>query len=974
MRALAVPLVAVCLAVAAGPAGAAPQVRIAPPPAWVTPQPVDLAAVPSATASGGVDYLLVDDQVRVGPPSSEHYRHVARRILSPKGVENGSEERVDFDPVYEQLVLHEVTIHRDGTRISAVRAADVKIIQRETELDRRLYDGTLTAVVFLRDVRQGDVIETSWTIRGTNPVFGARWATTAALGYRVRVGRVAFRLLAPEGAPISHRVHGLDLAPEVSRGPAHAEYRWVRSPAPAVEYESDLPEGFHPVPWLELSTWEDWDAVVRWALPLYGAGAPSAAMRAKVDGWRGLPDEAARAAAALAFVQDEVRYLGIQLGASSHRPHRPAEVFARRFGDCKDKSVLLVALLHALGIEAAPALVNTEEGGVLDGRLPSPVAFDHVIVRARVGGVDRWLDPTRSLERAPIAARVPPPYGRALVIARGERGLVALPEAVASTVRVASTWRVSDLRKPVRLEVVTTFEGARAVGMRHTLAQDGVSELQRRYLEHYAKRDPGIALASPLEVEDAPDADRVTTRERYDLPARGANEELELVADVVLAALTVPETALRKQPLRIEHPVAVEERVRVELPWAPTIAREEMEVKGRAAQLTRKGWPEGNAYVMEYRYRTLAPSIAAEAVPGHLAKLREMREETVRALPIAASRVPGAPFDGAKLAVMGAALAAVLAVGYVLYSTSSAGLRAWWSALVRWRRRHAWHAKLHEDPGDAPHVATPGRYATELASRTPLARCRTVPQTAPDDREDPQVTAGSIFSLAFEVWWRNVFRFAVPSILGFLPLAFVIFLGPGVIGWWFEGTFTRLLFPLTLFQAGAVTQGALDHLSQRPVRVGAMIAAGAWRALPAWAIVAFAALAPGPGAPLLSVPALVATVVLGMALPSILAEGIGPMNAIRRTWRLTKGYRPSVVLSAVGIVLAVLLAGAASNRAIDFLRVELPAGIIVVEGLRLLAWGLPLVFPATCYHAVRIAAEGNVDDTRRGAVVSPDIG
>jgi hypothetical protein len=43
------------------------------------------------------------------------------------------------------------------------------------------------------------------------------------------------------------------------------------------------------------------------------------------------------------------------------------------------------------------------------------------------------------------------------------------------------------------------------------------------------------------------------------------------------------------------------------------------------------------------------------------------------------------------------------------------------------------------------------RSASELASRTPLARCRTVPQTAPDEREDPQVTARSIFSLAFEV-------------------------------------------------------------------------------------------------------------------------------------------------------------------------------------------------------------------------------
>src|SRR5207248_3294814 len=97
-------------------------------------------------------------------------------------------------------------------------------------------------------------------------------------------------------------------------------------------------------------------------------------------------DEPARALPALRFVQDDVRYLGIEIGPSSHRPHPPAAVLDQRFGDCKDKSLLLVTLLRALGVEAWPVLLHTSLGRALDEWLPTAVAFNHVVVLARVGG------------------------------------------------------------------------------------------------------------------------------------------------------------------------------------------------------------------------------------------------------------------------------------------------------------------------------------------------------------------------------------------------------------------------------------------------------------------------------------------------------------------------------------------------------------------------------------------------------------
>src|SRR5690606_12491954 len=100
-----------------------------------------------------------------------------------------------------------------------------------------------------------------------------------------------------------------------------------------------------------------------------------------------------RLLAALRFVQGEIRYLGVEVGPGSHAPSPPDQVLARRLGDCKDKTLLTVTLLDRLGIEAHPPLVATGLRRAIAQRLPSPGAFDHVIVLAKLDGQFIWLDP-----------------------------------------------------------------------------------------------------------------------------------------------------------------------------------------------------------------------------------------------------------------------------------------------------------------------------------------------------------------------------------------------------------------------------------------------------------------------------------------------------------------------------------------------------------------------------------------------------
>src|SRR3546814_13557358 len=91
----------------------------------------------------------------------------------------------------------------------------------------------------------------------------------------------------------------------------------------------------------------------------------------------------------------DVRYSYGGLGNGNLTPATAEETWQRRYGDCKGKTALLLALLARLGIEAEAVLANNSGGDDgLDGRLPNPGMFDHVIVRARIAGTTYWLDGT----------------------------------------------------------------------------------------------------------------------------------------------------------------------------------------------------------------------------------------------------------------------------------------------------------------------------------------------------------------------------------------------------------------------------------------------------------------------------------------------------------------------------------------------------------------------------------------------------
>jgi predicted Zn-dependent protease len=126
----------------------------------------------------------------------------------------------------------------------------------------------------------------------------------------------------------------------------------------------------------------------------------------------------------------DVKYTGIEFGEASIVPRTPAEVLDRRYGDCKDKALLLTALLRAAGVPAEVALLDSGFGPDVDPDVPGLGGFDHAIVYLP-GPKPLWIDATdqySAVGELPLADQ-----GRlALVAARGTKTLLRTPVAPSS--------------------------------------------------------------------------------------------------------------------------------------------------------------------------------------------------------------------------------------------------------------------------------------------------------------------------------------------------------------------------------------------------------------------------------------------------------------------------------------------------------------------------------------------------------------
>lgn len=376
--------------------------------------------------------------------------------------------------------------------------------------DRRVLRGPLPAVT------ADAVVEEVSVVRDESPFFDAGTVARFWFAQPNPVRLVRLRLDAPRSLPLKWVARGADLRPAETLRDGRRVLLFERRDAPArAPVEPFPPRDAELAPQVAFTTGRSWEAVARrYAEIVEGRlrGSDLAGIAGRVA-----PPGTPRAAAArllTAWLHQNVRYTGLEFGEAAVVPAPPDETLGRRYGDCKDLSLLLVGLLRAAGHDAHVALLRTQWFEVSPD-LPGLGEFDHAIVRVD-GPEPIWIDPTDPF--TPPGRLPPPDEGRlALVVRPGTRGLTATPSSTSGENRSRSVREVF-LAELGRGRLVETREltGSLAAGYRAARARATEPD-ERAALERYATAvfkaeryvggevrggdEPGTPLAIRVEVD-----------------------------------------------------------------------------------------------------------------------------------------------------------------------------------------------------------------------------------------------------------------------------------------------------------------------------------------------------------------------------------------------------------------------------------------------------------------------------------------
>ncbi|HEV2327909.1 MAG TPA: DUF3857 domain-containing protein [Verrucomicrobiae bacterium] len=606
-------------------------VNFGPPGKWVRPQLFsgDSSANPSDSTAD--DHLLLQEH-QMNAAENEEFIHSDRRILTMDGVQNDSTLRIDFDPNYESLTWNWARIWRDGRHLDRLDTNSIHVVQREQDLDEAMLNGEKTAILVLDDVRVGDIIDYAYSLKGENPISAGHFTAIAPVQVIEPADHLLTRILWPRGKGLYALGHGCSVQPVTHTGKDTIEFTWDFRDARPVPLEDSLPTWFDPEHWVQVSDFKTWAEVNQWALKLFqsaGASPFSDGLAEKIAEWKHIPNQEQQILSVLRFVQDEVRYFGIEIGVSSEKPADPSTVFSRRFGDCKDKSLLFVTILRALGIQAFPVLVNSTLGRSIESWQPSASAFDHCIAEVQSYGQIYFLDSTMTYQRGPMAAHYLPDYGFGLVISPWTTRLIVIPQTAGLPMTTTTEYfRVGMLNEPTTLKVVTVAERRDADVLRATFATTKMDDIQKAYTHFYSDMYPQLKMTSPIVVEDDEDQDRFQMTEYYSIdnmwtqPDKSVRKvECEFYPATIAGLLKKPVDTDRTLPLGISFPEHQILRTEATLATSWNQGTDEKTITDPAFTFRKLYQCVGNKVVMEYEYQASADSVTPDALSDYLQRV-----------------------------------------------------------------------------------------------------------------------------------------------------------------------------------------------------------------------------------------------------------------------------------------------------------------------------------------------------------------
>lgn len=566
----------------------------------------------------GLGYIARQTSVNWSEGGYDLFYTLSYEITGRSGLEYGARVEPSFDPETETLDFTFIRIIRDDETIDALSDAEIELLRQEEGLDKGLIDGRMTALVELEGIGVGDIVQYGIVQRVDTPLWPNDYFTTFTTEFSVPLILNTYKLIMPADKDVSLTAIETDAEVVKTVADDKAIYTAELFDADPVQVEQNTPRNQIDQGFIEITTMDTWADVVDWGTPVYTFTEPLPAdFQAELDRISATySDESEQIIQVLRWVQDEIRYLGLEGGLGSHAPRAPATTLDRGYGDCKDKTILLVAGLRYLGIEAHPALTHSD-GETLDQLPPSIHAFNHVITEVIFDGRSWWVDPTLSLRGGTLEDLSYLGYGFALPLKASQADLVALDEpypATPTTEIVEAYTLQEDGEFAMELKVLNRFESFAADNIRYSLASKGEQAFVTEYHNYYSQLMPGIETASDTVITDQIDENIITIEEHYrmtreDFNKNGMDEDLPVYASAVRDVLPTSVEAGRLSDLAIARNTHKRHRVSITTPGRTFSAPDSLTIDDHGIKFERVFVSSGETLNIDYVIEITEPVV-----------------------------------------------------------------------------------------------------------------------------------------------------------------------------------------------------------------------------------------------------------------------------------------------------------------------------------------------------------------------------
>jgi len=362
---------------------------------------IGASASESEYPQAGAIVLLADEKFEITPDGKQVAdMHYIIKILNERGKEKFSETAIDYDSTYEKVELgYARTISPQG-RVTDVGSRHIRDVSKY--LNFPIYSNAHVYIISFPDISEGAVIEYRFKIIRNQLINKKDFVLSYPVQASEPIARAEFRLKTPPETKLhidflnrEYNNFSAVLEPKVQKDSTGIVYSWGFRDIPQIIPETKMPPDIEVNPTIVLSSFSGWQDLYAWwwnlAKDKIKADGPiKEKIRALLNG-KGTPEEKIRAI--YNFCAQEIRYVAVEYGQAGYEPHAAQDTFKNKYGDCKDKAILLVTMLREAGFSASPVLISTKSYYNLREDFPS-MLFNHAIAIVDLGEESVFMDAT----------------------------------------------------------------------------------------------------------------------------------------------------------------------------------------------------------------------------------------------------------------------------------------------------------------------------------------------------------------------------------------------------------------------------------------------------------------------------------------------------------------------------------------------------------------------------------------------------